>query len=71
MNRRSTKPSATEGDYSILRAAKTIKPIGLTIRDVMINYVKSETAAGREIRPTLDGRFVFDKSSSETPEQPQ
>ena len=71
MNRRSTKPSATEGDYSILRAAKTIKPIGLTIRDAMINYVKSETAAGREIRPTLDGRFVFDKSSSETPEQPQ
>jgi len=71
MNRRSTKPSATEGDYSILRAAKTIKPIELTIRDAMIDYVKSETAAGREIRPTLDGRFVFDKSSSETPEQPQ
>ena len=71
MNRRSTKPSATEGDYSILRAAKTIKPIGLTIRDAIINYVKSETTAGREIRPTLDGRFVFDKSSSETPEQPQ
>ena len=71
MNRRSTKPSATEGDYSILRAAKTIKPIGLTIRDAIINYVTSETTAGREIRPTLDGRFVFDKSSSETPEQPQ
>ena len=71
MNRRSTKPSATEGDYSILRAAKTIKPIGLTIRDAIINYVKSETTAGREMRPTLDGRFVFDKSSSETPEQPQ
>ncbi len=71
MNRRSTKPSATEGDYSILRTAKTIKPIGLTIRDAMINYLKSETAAGREIRPTLDGRFVFDKASSATPEQPQ
>jgi 2',3'-cyclic-nucleotide 2'-phosphodiesterase (5'-nucleotidase family) len=71
MNRRSTTPSATEGDYSILRAAKNIKPIGLTMRDAMIDYVKSETAAGREIRPTLDGRFIFDKSSSETPEQPQ
>jgi len=71
MNRRSTTPSATEGDYSILRAAKNIKPIGLTMRDAMIDYVKSETAAGREIRPTLDGRFVFDKSRSETPEQPQ
>jgi 2',3'-cyclic-nucleotide 2'-phosphodiesterase (5'-nucleotidase family) len=71
MNRRSTTPSATEGDYSILRAAKNIKPIGLTMRDAVIDYVKSETAAGREIRPTLDGRFVFDKSSSETAEQPQ
>ncbi len=71
MNRRSAKPSATEGDYSILRAGKNINPIGLTIRDAMIDYVKSETAAGREIRPNLDGRFVLDKSSSETPEQPQ
>lgn len=71
MNRRSSKPSATEGDYSILRAAKNINPIGLTIRDAMINYVKSETAAGREIRPNLDGRFIFDKSSSGTSEQPQ
>lgn len=71
MNRRSSKPSATEGDYSILRAGKNINPIGLTIRDAMINYVKSETAAGREIRPNLDGRFIFDKSSSDTPEQPQ
>lgn len=71
MNRRSSKPSATEGDYSILRAGKNINPIGLTIRDAMIDYVKSETAAGREIRPSLDGRFVFDKSSTETPERPQ
>jgi 2',3'-cyclic-nucleotide 2'-phosphodiesterase (5'-nucleotidase family) len=71
MNRRSSKPSATEGDYSILRAGKNIKPIGLTIRDAMINYVKSETMAGREIRPNLDGRFIFDKSSTDTPEQPQ
>jgi len=71
MNRRSTKPSATEGDYSILRAGKNINPIGLTIRDAMIDYVKAETAAGREIRPNLDGRFVVDKSSSDTPEPPQ
>lgn len=71
MNRRSSKPSLTEGDYSILRAGKNINPIGLTIRDAMINYVKAETAAGREIRPNLDGRFIFDKSSSDTPEPPQ
>ena len=71
MNRRSSTPSATEGDYSVLRAGKNINPIGLTMRDAIINYVKSETAAGREIRPRLDGRFVFDKSSSTTPEPPQ
>jgi 2',3'-cyclic-nucleotide 2'-phosphodiesterase (5'-nucleotidase family) len=71
MNRRSSAPSATEGDYSVLLAAKNIRPIGLTMRDAMISYVKSETAAGREIRPTLDGRFIFDKSTSQTPEQPQ
>ena len=71
MNRRSSRPSATEGDYSILRAGKNINPIGLTIRDAMINYVKSETAAGRDIRPNLDGRFILDKSGSPTPEQPQ
>lgn len=71
MNRRSAAPSATEGDYSILRAGNNIKPIGLTMRDAIINYVKSETAAGREIRPRLDGRFVFDKSNSTTPEPTQ
>ncbi|MEP6741315.1 MAG: 5'-nucleotidase C-terminal domain-containing protein [bacterium] len=61
----------TGGDYTILHDAKNVKPLGLTIRDAMIDYVKSETAAGREIRPTLDGRFILDKSSTERPEQPQ
>jgi hypothetical protein len=30
----------------------------------MIQYVKGETAAGREIKSTLDGRFVLDKAAS-------
>jgi len=59
MNRRSTKPSATEGDYSILRAAKTIKPIGLTIRDAIIDYVISETAAGRGNASQSRWPFLF------------
>ncbi len=71
LNRRSDKPSETEGDYSVLRQAKNIRPLGLTIRDAMINYVKSETAAHREIRPKLDGRFVFDKATSTTAEEPR
>ena len=71
LNRTSSTPSLTEGDYSVLKAASKINPLGLTMRDAMIEYVKSETAAGREIRPKLDGRFIFDKSSSTTPEPPQ
>jgi 2',3'-cyclic-nucleotide 2'-phosphodiesterase (5'-nucleotidase family) len=69
--RQATNPSATEGDYSVLREAKGIKPLGLTIRDALTNYVKSETAAGSEIKSTLDGRFIFDKASSATTEGQQ
>jgi 2',3'-cyclic-nucleotide 2'-phosphodiesterase (5'-nucleotidase family) len=50
-----------KGDYSMLQQAAASKPLGLTIRDVMIDYVKAETAAGRNIKSTLDGRFHFDK----------
>jgi 2',3'-cyclic-nucleotide 2'-phosphodiesterase (5'-nucleotidase family) len=56
-------PSDTEGNYSILGQAKKIEPLGLTIRDAMIDYVKRETAAGRDIKVNLDGRFVLDKTS--------
>ena len=35
-------------------AADTI----ITIRDAVMNYVKSETAAGRVIRSAVDKRFV-------------
>jgi 2',3'-cyclic-nucleotide 2'-phosphodiesterase (5'-nucleotidase family) len=71
LNRRATKPSETEGDYSVLREAKNIKPLGLTIRDAIIQYVKRETAAGRDIKATFDGRFVFDKAASEATEEAQ
>ena len=69
--RRSTTPSETEGNYSVLSEAKDIRPLGLTIRDALINYVKAETAAGRDIKSTLDGRFVFDKAASAGAEEPK
>jgi 2',3'-cyclic-nucleotide 2'-phosphodiesterase (5'-nucleotidase family) len=50
--------------YGILREGKNVKELGITLRDAIINYVKSETAAGREITPSLDGRFVFDRANS-------
>jgi 2',3'-cyclic-nucleotide 2'-phosphodiesterase (5'-nucleotidase family) len=45
------------GRYSILQRGKNPTPLGLTLRDAMMNYVKAETAAGRPIRATIDGRF--------------
>ena len=53
-----------KGDYAMLQQASSSKPLGLTIRDVMIDYVKAETAAGRAIKSTLDGRFHFDKPAT-------
>lgn len=61
--------SETEGNYSVLGQAKKIEPLGLTIRDAMIDYVKKETAAGRDIKVNLDGRFLMDSSGGgSTPE---
>ena len=50
--------------YGMLQQGKHMKELGITLRDALVNYVKSETAAGRAIKPTLDGRFVFDKANS-------
>ena len=50
--------------YAILREGKNVRPLGVTLRDAIIAYVKSETAAGREIKPNLDGRFVLDRIKS-------
>ena len=64
--------NVTGGDYAtVLKKAKVAAPLGLTTRDAITNYVKGETAAGREIKSTLDGRFVFDKAASGTAEEPK
>ena len=55
--------------YGMLQQGKNMKELGITLRDAIINYVKSETAAGREIKPNLDGRFVFDKANSAVTEE--
>lgn len=47
------------GNYAILQEAKEVKPLGITIREGLIYYVKAETAAGRLLRPKSDGRFVL------------
>jgi 2',3'-cyclic-nucleotide 2'-phosphodiesterase (5'-nucleotidase family) len=55
--------------YAILREGKNLRPLGITIRDAMIAHVKSETAAGRDIKPNLDGRFSLDRSRSTAAEE--
>jgi 2',3'-cyclic-nucleotide 2'-phosphodiesterase (5'-nucleotidase family) len=52
------------GRYEVLHQGKNMKELGITLRDAILNYVRSETAAGRDIKPTLDGRFVFDRANS-------
>ena len=52
------------GDYSVLQEAKNVRPLGITMRDAVIEYVKAETAAGRQLRPALDGRFRYDRSAA-------
>ena len=46
------------GAYAILKEAKSSMPLDITLRDAVMNYVKSETAAGRSIRGAVDNRFV-------------
>ena len=46
------------GSYAVLQEAKKSTPLNITIRDAVMNYVKSETTAGRAIRSRVDGRFV-------------
>jgi 2',3'-cyclic-nucleotide 2'-phosphodiesterase (5'-nucleotidase family) len=52
------------GTYGVLGAGKNMKELGITLRDAIMNYVKSETAAGHDIKPRLDGRFALDKAAS-------
>lgn len=54
------------GDYSILQEAKNVRPLGLTMRDAVLDYVKAETAAGRPVKAQLDGRFSYDKPTATT-----
>ena len=50
--------SLKSGAYAILQEAKNPTPLNITLRDAVMNYVKSETAAGRPIRSVVDNRFV-------------
>ena len=46
------------GRYTLLQRGKNPTPLGVTLRDATMNYVKAENAAGRAIKATLDSRFM-------------
>jgi len=56
------------GDYIVLQEGKNLKPLSLTMRDAVLDYVKAETAAGRPVKAMLDGRFRYDRTPTETAE---
>ena len=59
------------GSYAILQEAKSSTPLNITLRDSIMEYVKSETAAGRAIRPITDDRYVQIGPGPKTVEEPR
>ncbi|HEX5876690.1 MAG TPA: 5'-nucleotidase C-terminal domain-containing protein [Pyrinomonadaceae bacterium] len=59
------------GSYAILQEAKSNKPLNITLRDAILDYVKSETAAGRPVRGVVDNRFVQVGPGPKTTENPR
>lgn len=57
--------------WGVFREGTNMKALGITLRESLMNYVKSETAAGRDIKPNLDGRFSQDKANSAPEVKPQ
>jgi len=59
------------GSYAVLKEAKSVTPLNITIRDAMMEYVKSEAARG-VIHPHLDDRYVQVGPGPKTPpEEPR
>ncbi len=59
------------GAYALLQEAKSKTPLNVTLRDAVMNYVKTETAAGRNIPARLDGRYVQVGPDRKGPEEPK
>src|SRR5690242_1741253 len=60
------------GAFAVLKEARSVTPLNITLRDAMMEYVKSETAAGRVIRAHVDDRYVqVGPGPKGTPEEPR
>jgi 2',3'-cyclic-nucleotide 2'-phosphodiesterase (5'-nucleotidase family) len=56
------------GSYGVLQEGKNLRPLNLTMRDAVLDYVKAEAAAGRSIKVELDGRFRAEDGAAENDE---
>ncbi|HEU4509881.1 MAG TPA: 5'-nucleotidase C-terminal domain-containing protein [Pyrinomonadaceae bacterium] len=59
------------GSYAIFQEAKSNKPLNITLRDAILDHIKSETAAGRPILSVVDNRFVQVGPGPKTTENPR
>jgi 2',3'-cyclic-nucleotide 2'-phosphodiesterase (5'-nucleotidase family) len=50
------------GPYSVLQEGKNVKPLGLSMRDAVLDYIKAAAAAGRPVEAVLDGRFRYERN---------
>lgn len=46
------------GAYAVLHEGKNLTPLNITVREAMMDYIKTETAAGRAIHLQRDNRYV-------------
>lgn len=61
----------SSGRYSILREGKNMKPLGITMREALLRYIKSQTAARRAVGAKLDGRLIDVSPSPRSETVPQ
>lgn len=59
------------GAYALLKEAKSTTPLNITLRESIMNYVKTETAAGRRIHSRVDDRYVQVGPDRKGPEEPR
>jgi 2',3'-cyclic-nucleotide 2'-phosphodiesterase (5'-nucleotidase family) len=60
------------GAYAVLKEAKSVTPLNITLRDAIMEYVKEGYAAGLVISPRADGRYVQVGPGPKTaPEEPR
>lgn len=59
------------GSYSVLKEGKNVNPLGVTIRDAVIDYVKALNAKGSAVSVRLDGRYKGERPEDEQGDKQQ